>query len=62
MLDDWGLVKLTAEQRKDLLEILDDRHGPRSTIVSRQLPIDPLHQMIAVTSLTDAILGQTDNP
>jgi len=34
ILDDWGLAKLSAEQRRDLLELLDDRHGTRSTIVT----------------------------
>jgi len=40
LLDDWGLATLTAEQRRDLLEILEDRHGSRSTIVTSQLPLD----------------------
>ena len=46
ILDDWGLSKLTAEQRRDILEILEDRHGIRSTIVTSQLPIDKWHSMI----------------
>jgi hypothetical protein len=37
ILDDWGLTPLTAEQRRDLLEIIDDRHGRASTIVTSQL-------------------------
>ena len=39
ILDDWGLTPLTAEQRRDLLEIIDDRHGRTSTVVTSQLPI-----------------------
>jgi DNA replication protein DnaC len=38
ILDDWGLSKLTAEQRRDLLELIDDGHGNHSTIVTTQLP------------------------
>jgi DNA replication protein DnaC len=34
ILDDWGLASLTAEQRRDLLEIIDDRHGRTSTVVT----------------------------
>jgi DNA replication protein DnaC len=43
ILDDWGLTPLTAEQRRDLLEIIDDRHGRTSTIVTSQLPIENWH-------------------
>lgn len=40
ILDDWGLMKLSAENRRDLLEVLEDRHGRRSTIATIQLPIE----------------------
>ena len=40
LLDDWSLSALTPEQRRDLLKILEDRHGERSTIVTSQLPLD----------------------
>jgi DNA replication protein DnaC len=39
VLDDWGLTPLTPEQRRDLLEIVDDRHGRAATIVTSQLPV-----------------------
>lgn len=39
-LDDWGLMPLNDETRRGLLEILDDRHNQRSTLVTSQLPID----------------------
>ena len=58
VLDDWGLVKLTAEQRRDLLEILEDRHGTRSTLVTSQLPVEHWHQMIGDPTLADAILDR----
>jgi DNA replication protein DnaC len=56
--DDWGLSKLNAEQRRDLLEILEDRHDSRSTIVTSQLPIDKWHQYIGDPTLADAILDR----
>ncbi|MCU7860717.1 MAG: IS21-like element helper ATPase IstB [Candidatus Thiodiazotropha sp. (ex Lucinoma kastoroae)] len=56
--DDWGLSKLIAEQRRDLLEILEDRHDTRSTIVTSQLPIDQWHHIIGDPTLADAILDR----
>jgi DNA replication protein DnaC len=58
ILDDWGLVALTQEQRQDLLEILDDRHNKSSTIVTSQLPIKLWHEMINDNTLADAILDR----
>jgi DNA replication protein DnaC len=58
ILDDWGLAKLAAEQRRDLLELLDDRHGSRSTIVTSQIPVDHWHEMIGDPTLADAILDR----
>jgi DNA replication protein DnaC len=58
ILDDWGLAPLENDQRRDLLEILDDRHGTRSTLVTSQLPIDHWHEMIGDATLADAILDR----
>jgi DNA replication protein DnaC len=58
LLDDWGLATLSAEQRRDLLEILEDRHGSRSTIVTSQLPIDQWHASIGDSTLADAIMDR----
>ena len=58
VLDDWGLTTLKAEQRRDLLEILEDRHGSRATIVTSQLPIDKWHDIIGDPTLADAILDR----
>ncbi len=58
ILDDWGLSPLSAEQRRDLLEILEDRHGSRSTIVTSQIPIDKWHDVIGDPTLADAILDR----
>ncbi|OZB07149.1 MAG: AAA family ATPase [Marinobacter sp. 34-60-7] len=58
VLDDWGLVKLSAENRRDLLEVLEDRHGRRSTIATSQLPIEEWHGVIGDATLADAILDR----
>ena len=58
ILDDWGLAKLTAENRRDLLEILEDRHGIRSTLATSQFPIEKWHDIIGDPTLADAILDR----
>ena len=58
ILDDWGLMKLSAENRRDLLEVLEDRHGRRSTIATSQLPIEEWHGAIGDATLADAILDR----
>lgn len=58
VLDDWGLRKLVKEQRHDLLEILEDRHGRRSTLVTSQLPVKHWHENVADPTLADAILDR----
>ena len=58
IIDDWGLSKLMAEQRRDLLEILEDRYDSRSTIVTSQLPLDKWHDIIGDPTLADAILDR----
>lgn len=58
VLDDWGLDTLIKEQRHDLLEILEDRHGIRSTLITSQLPVKHWHEIIADPTLADAILDR----
>ena len=58
ILDDWGLAPLTPEQARDLLEIIDDRHGRGSTIVTSQLPVDHWHEVIGNPTIADAILDR----
>jgi DNA replication protein DnaC len=58
VLDDWGLAKLAGEQRRDLLEILEDRHATRSTLATSQLPIETWHDIIGDPTLADAILDR----
>ncbi|MDX8535853.1 ATP-binding protein [Mesorhizobium sp. VK25A] len=50
ILDDWGLSVLNAAERRDLLEILDDRHGRASTIVTSQIPVPHWHDVIGDSS------------
>ena len=58
VLDDFGLIALNDDARRDLLEILDDRHGRKSTLVTSQLPIDTWHDYIGEPTLADAILDR----
>ena len=58
VLDDWGLAKLTAPQRRDLLEVLDDRYDRRSTLITSQLPVEHWHKIIGDPTLADAILDR----
>jgi len=58
VLDDWGLTAPGAPERGDLLEILDDRVGVKSTIVTSQLPLDQWHTYLGDPTLADAILDR----
>ncbi len=55
VLDDWGLVPVQDQERRDLLELLEDRYGTRSTIVTSQLPPAHWHEHLADPTLADAI-------
>jgi DNA replication protein DnaC len=55
ILDDFGLEALTAHQRKDLLELLDDRYDSGSTIITSQLEPKDWHAIIGDPTLADAI-------
>ncbi len=58
VIDDWGLVRLDDHGRRDILEILEDRHNIRSTIVTSQLPLNNWHEIIGDPTLADAILDR----
>lgn len=58
VIDDWGLSPLTALDRQDLLEILEDRYGLRSTIITSQLPVASWHDFLGEPTLADAILDR----
>lgn len=58
ILDDWGLAMLNDENRRDLLDLLEDRHDRRATIVTSQLPVEHWHEAIGHPTLADAILDR----
>jgi DNA replication protein DnaC len=58
ILDDWGLAPLNQEARRDLLEILDDRHQRHSTLVTSQLPVSSWFDYINEPTVADAILDR----
>lgn len=58
ILDDWGPDRLTASQRRDLMEIVEDRHGRGSIIITSQLPVETWHDVIGEPTFADAILDR----
>ena len=52
ILDDWGLDPLDAGARRDLYEILEERYGRRSTILTSQVPVDKWHEVIGNPTLS----------
>jgi DNA replication protein DnaC len=58
ILDDWGIAPMDDAHRRDLLEILDDRHQRASTVVTSQLPLKHWHDSIGDPTLADAILDR----
>src|SRR5215831_4074334 len=58
ILDDWGLAPFSDENRRDLLEIVEDRHDRRATIITSQLPVEHWHDALGDPTLADAILDR----
>jgi DNA replication protein DnaC len=58
ILDDWGLAPLGDPERRDLLEVLEDRYRKRATLVTSQLPVEHWHEYIGNATLADAILDR----
>lgn len=58
ILDDWAMMELSAAQRRDLMEVIDDRHERRATIVATQVPVDRWHDLIGDATYADAILDR----
>ena len=58
LLDDWGLAAFNDQQRRDMLEILEDRHGVKSTVVTSQLSVEHWHELIGDPTVADAILDR----
>ncbi len=55
ILDDWGLIPVGDTERRDLLEIIEDRYGNRSTILTSQLPPEKWHDHVGDPTIADAI-------
>jgi DNA replication protein DnaC len=55
-IDDWGLTPLSDTERRHLLEVLEDRGGTRSTVLTSQFPIETWHDLVGSPTLADAIL------
>ena len=58
ILDDWGPDRLSASQRRDLMEIVEDRYGRGSTLITSQLTTDKWHDVIGEPTFADAILDR----
>lgn len=58
LLDDWGLAKLSPENQRDILELLDDRHQVKSTIATSQLPLEHWYESMPDPTLADAMLDR----
>lgn len=61
VLDDWGLGAPKDSQRHDLLEVIEDRYGRVSTVVTSQLPVGKWHEWIGDPTMADAILDRLVN-
>lgn len=58
ILDDWGLTPLSDVERKDFLEIIEERHSRSSTLITSQLPLEDWYESIGNPTLADAILDR----
>lgn len=61
IIDDFGLQSLDAQRRLELLEIIEDRHGRKSTIICSQLPVNNWYNIIEDSTIADAILDRLVN-
>jgi len=57
-IDDWGIAPMSAIERRDLFEVIEERHGISSTIVATQLPVNLWHENIRDPTIADAILDR----
>ena len=58
ILDDFGMQPLDSHNRSALIEIIEDRHGKRSTIIAAQLPVGEWHDVIGEKTIADAVLDR----
>lgn len=58
LIDDFGILPLDAQSRATLMEIIEDRHGKSSTIITSQIPVSKWHEIIGEQTIADAILDR----
>lgn len=58
VIDDFGIQPLDAQSRSTLMEIMEDRHGKSSTIITSQVPVNMWHEIIGEQTIADAILDR----
>jgi DNA replication protein DnaC len=58
IIDEWMMTRLTAEQRRDLMEVIDDRHDRAATILVSQLPVSGWFDQIGDATYADALLDR----
>lgn len=58
IIDDLGIASVIAQQYRDLLEVIDDRHGQGATLITSQLPVEEWHQIVGDTTVADAIMDR----
>ena len=58
ILDDFGLAHLEKQQQMDLMEIIEDRHAQKATIIASQLPVSSWYEIIGEETIADAILDR----
>jgi DNA replication protein DnaC len=58
IIDDWGLEPLTAEQRRDMLEIVEDRYEKGSMLMTSQIPVKRWHELVGDPTMGDAIMDR----
>ena len=58
IIDDWGMEKAQPHEYRSFLEIIDDRHGVGSTLITSQFHVDAWHDLIADATVADAILDR----
>lgn len=58
LIDDFGIQPLDAQSRSTLMEIIEDRHGKSSTIITSQVPVSKWHEVIGEQTIADAILDR----
>ena len=57
-IDDWALIPLAESERRHLFEVIEDRHGARSTVVTSQFPVENWHELIGSPSIADSTIDR----